>query len=1177
MNPGYSRTLGQKWHGPPSKSPDYKAGSILCSITIQPKTKAKGMIFYKFSALVSLKRSLKKIILVMKLTILFIVVGCLNIAAKGFGQHISLHESNARMETVFKKIEKQCEFRFYYRLEVLKDIGPIKVDLDKIALEVALDKIFEDKGLSYEIIDKVIVITEKKESPAKMPESRQREFLLKGRVVEDKSAAPISLVNISVKGTQRKTFSDKNGNFTIGVNTGETLVFSYLGFEKKEVAVKDATVLTIRLSESSQSLKEVVATGIFDRPKESYTGASTSFTSEDIAKVSNTSLLTALRTLDPSFQITENNNTGSNPNILPNVSVRGGNSLPDLNARSSSNLFNYANDINTPLFILDGFETTLQRIVDLDVSRIARVEILKDASATAIYGSRAANGVVVIETNRPKGGQLTVSYNVNMIVETPDISDYDLLNASEKLALEKSVGIYQSSANNTVNQALQYYYNARLAEVQSGVNTNWMALPLRNTVSQRHNIFVESGANGISYGLGGSYNQAKGVMKGSDRLNASGNSYIAYRLNTLTFRNEFSYSANKANNSPYGSFATYVRMNPYLTPYDANGGVKKQLEDIRNNLGGPIDPAQFPVVTNPIFNPTLHTIDQSKYTNLLNNFFVQLQATQWLRLSGRFAATKQTDESDLFLPAQHTSFINTPTFQKGSYVKAYGSSTSLEGSFSADVNKEFGKHLIFATLNANLSERSFETVSYMVNGFPNSRLDEIHLGRAYPADAKPQGSESLSRRAGVLSNVSYSYDNRFLFDLSYRLDGSSQFGTEMRFASFWSAGTGWNIHKETFMRNYAFIDRLKLRYSYGRTGSQNFASFLGISTSTYYTDRDYNGMVGTYLLGYGNPDLAWQVTNKGNVGLDLTLFKRLDLTANYFMENTKGSVATISSPPSVGFSSYTENIGDLRGKGWELNLGYKIISRPESRDYWSVLLRTFSVNRKIIKVSDNVKEINRRNSQGFGSTPLPRYAEGQSLTAIWAVPSLGIDPANGLEVFRNSSGGYTNAYDPSLQTIVGDTQSKMEGSIGSNLEIKGIGMSVFMRFRYGGQVYNQTLIDRVENVNIRTDNVDRRVLEQRWQKPGDVTFFKGLTNGGGVSTTPTSASSRFVQDDNLINCESLSVYYRLPESWNRKSRLKNTKVSIFTSNLFNISSVKRERGIDYPFSQTYSIQLQTSL
>lgn len=1108
----------------------------------------------------------------MRLTVYLLLLFTFQATARTDAQQVTLHAKEESLREVFRQIREQTGYSFMCTSQMLDQAQPVHLHVKNVPLQQALEKLFSGQPLQYDIVDKVVVVRYKTVLPEAAYEPPPN-MDIEGIVVDEKNNDPLTGAGVNIKGTERGALTDKYGRFVLrNVPPDAVLLVSFVGYETREVKPAKGGKLTIALKITASSMTDMVVTGLFNRPKENFTGAASSFTNDDLKKVSGISLLNALSALDPSFQLIENNSLGSNPNAMANVVLRGGNSLIDISQTTKTNLFNYNNSPNVPLFILDGFEVNLQRITDLDMNRVAKVDILKDAAATSIYGSRAANGVIVIETLRPQSGRLRVNYNANMVLEMPDLRAYDILDAREKLNLEKAAGYYdkETEGSPVAYQDLQVYYNTRLRAINSGVNTYWMSQPLRTSFAQRHNVYVEGGNNEMLYGITGSYNKSNGVMKGSDRQITSASTYLSYRVKNFMFRNELSLGFNTANNSPYGTFSQYVRLNPYLTPYDSTGGMKYYLENI-NTTTKPFDNP-----FNPLYNATLQLVDQSRYTTISNNFFLQWQTTQWLRLSARVAAQRQNDQADVFLPAQHTSFANTPTFQKGSYTKSYGTSSFLDASFSADLNQHVGKHLFFATINVNSRQSKFNTESVTAIGFPNPRLDQFVLGAGYAANTKPTGTENITRLVGLTSNLSYSYDSRYLLDLSYRLDGSSQFGSNRRAAPFWSAGIGWNLHKEAFFHAPDYLTRFKLRYSYGNTGSQNFSSFQGISTSTYYTSQEYRGVVGTYLMAYGNPNLAWQKTTKSNIGVDLTLFKRLDVTANYFVEKTAGSIASISTPPSVGFSSYMENTGDLESRGWELNTRLNLLNKRNSRDNWSVFVNMFSTRNKITRISNTIDALNKRNASLYATQPLPKYAEGRSTTVIWTVPSLGIDPATGEEIFLKRNGQLTNKYDPLDQTIAGDTRASVEGTWGTNFELRGIGLNVFFRYRMGGQAFNQTLIDRVENIDVANNNVDRRVSEARWMKPGDRTFFKGITTPDGLATGYTYASSRFVQNDNLLSCESLSLYYRLTDRLNKRLHVQNTRISFFMRELFRFSSIKRERGIDYPFSQSFTLQLQTT-
>lgn len=1133
----------------------------------------------------------KPLIQIMRITSLICIAAVISlqaIAATAKGQamkdvKLSFSLNNESVESAIKKIESETTFRFLYRTSDLKNIKPVTIGESSISVNDLMIRLLSSSELSFKQVEDMIVISRKP-----ITEIRKlivvADTVIRGTVYDGKSKDRVVGATVKLKNRSITVFTDANGNFRINAPVGAVILVSYIGYETQEITITKP-ILEIRLAESAQSLKGVVVTGIVNQSKSTFTGAARTFNAQELSKVSNNNVLIALRSLDPSFQIPENLLTGSNPNVLPDVVLRGGNTLVDTRQIGGADPFNYRPAPNEPLFILDGFETTLQRINDLDMNRIASVTILKDAGATAIYGSRGANGVIVIEQLRPIEGKFRVTYNASTVIETPDLSGYDLLNAKEKFDLEDRSMMFKDAFNNSQNQ-LDLIRENRLSAVSSGINTDWIAKPLRTGIGHKHNIYAEGGAEAVTYGLSLTYDQKNGVMKNSDRKTTTANSFLSYRVKNFQFRNDLTLNFNTSNNSPYGSFKQYTRLNPYWTPYDENGNLKVYLEEVIDPVTGLRTGAGItdfydnlngytgrPV--NPLYNASLNITDQTSFRGITNNFETRWQAKEWLRLTGRVAYTTQTDKSDIFLPAQHSSFANVATFSKGSYTQGSGDLQRIEGFLTAEANKNFGMHLLSLSATANIKENTNNTQLIRVEGFPNPNLDQLILGNQYPLFGKPTGTENISRSFGTLGRLAYTYDNRFLADATYRLDGSSLFGSDRRFAPFWSIGAGWNVHNEDFLVGSG-VKELRLRYTIGTTGSESFESFKGVTTSQYYTGNEYRGVIASYLLGFGNEALAWQKTLKQNIGVDMT-FNRFSISANYFVERTKGSIAFISSAPSSGFSGYYDNMGDVLNKGYELYGRFNIIESPSSRNNWSVFLNAFHVNNKIEKVSSTIKALNERANTIRSVVPLPRYAEGQSVNVIWAVKSLGIDPASGNELFQTRDGVVTNVYNPADQVIAGDATSDIKGTFGTNMEIDGIGLNLYFSFDFGGDSYNTTLVDRVENADVFMYNVDRRVSESRWQKPGDISFFRGVVDyTNNVNAPITYATSRFVQKNNFVTGTNASLYYRLSDKLNKRLGLQNTKITLFGGEFMRFASIKRERGIEYPFSRTYTLQLTTT-
>lgn len=419
----------------------------------------------------------------MKLTVFLILFGVLRLNASAYVQadSISLDLNNVTCKEALDAIKKQTNLDFFYNNQEINAVGKISVRCQNVSLEAALRQVL-GKNFTFRIVDNTVVIRpqERKPDPVKQQ-------VAKG-VVVDVQGLPLPGVTVLLKGTTLGTSTDMDGKFTFSFphTAGSVLQFSFIGMKTTEVIFSGQEELKIVLEEETTQMDEVVVTGIFERKSESFTGSATTYKKEDLKMMGSQNILQSLRTLDPSFHITPNNEFGSDPNKLPDIDIRGKTSIVNLKE-------DYAVDPNQPLFILDGFEVDLQTIVDLNMERVASVTILKDAASTAIYGSRAANGVVVVETKRPAPGTLRLSYNGDFTVQMPDLSDYNMMNAAEKLEFEWLTGYYTKTSNEEYLVDRMNLYNQRLRNVQSGVDTYWLSEPVRTGFSHKHNMYVEGG------------------------------------------------------------------------------------------------------------------------------------------------------------------------------------------------------------------------------------------------------------------------------------------------------------------------------------------------------------------------------------------------------------------------------------------------------------------------------------------------------------------------------------------------------------------------------------------------------------------------------------------------------------------------------------------------------------
>ncbi len=1086
-------------------------------------------------------------------------------------QSITLSGNNLTYKEIFSAIEQQTGYVAFYNKNVLQETRRIFINAKNQPLGAFLNNLFKNQGLEYIIKEKTIIIT-RKASPPPTPKSVTNYNVtdtvpyLKGSV-SGEGGARLEGAVVAYQNTQ--VLTNANGEFLIkGITDNTTLVISFVGYNTQLVTVrKNQQTVNIVMEVAENVLDKVtIGTGIFNKSVKSYTGAAVTVTAKELEQFGNRNLIVSLRNIDPSFNIIENNATGSDPNRLPDIQIRGNSSLPNIN-----NLDEIVG-LNTPLIILDGFQSTLRKMLDININDVESVTILKDAAATAIYGSRGANGVVVINTKLPKQGALKVSYRGDLSVEVADLSDYNLLGAREKLELENKVGLYNNPLVERDVQ-LKKYYNFLLNDVNSGVNTNWLEIPLRTGVGHRHNINLSGGAQAFRYSVSAQLNNTQGVMKGSGRNVFNGAVNLSYILKNVRFNNQLMISEGKSTESPYGSFSDYAKMNPYWKAYDDKGNALKFVGDPSNNL---FQSRWQSLPTSPLYNASLNGFDKTRVSEIINNTSLQWSILKGLQFRAQFGINKLTQQSDRFRPANHTAFANYATadlFRKGDY--AYGISNGLgyDGSLNLQYTQTFHlKHTLFAGVDYNIRQSQSSLNSFLAEGFTNPNADFMSMALQYAKDQKPGGSESLIRSVGLTGNINYIFDNRFFADASIRMDGSSQFGKNNRMAPFGSLGLGWNLHNESFLKHIKQIDRLKLRGSLGTTGSQNFSAYQALSTFQYYTNDRYFNLNGVYLMGIGNDDLKWQQTLKSNVGIDAEFFNsRLRLTADYYKSVTNNLLSSISLPASNGFSSYVENVGKMSNQGFEFKTTGFIISKPADRLFWSMSLGLIHNVNKIIETSQALKDVQKNRQMQTGDVFYPLFFEGYSTTAIWAVPSLGIDPSNGKEVYLDLNGNPTYIWSGTNLRAVGDANPNVLGNVSTMVRYKSFTFNAVFGYRFGGQLYNQTLISKVENADYKY-NVDARVYDQRWQKPGDKVFFKGL-----MVTGATSRTSRFVQDENTLTCQNISLQYE-PRAENIRKLLgvQNLLVMVSASDPFRFSSIRQERGILYPFSKQFFLSLNVT-
>lgn len=1082
---------------------------------------------------------------------------------------------DAAIEEVIKAVEAQSGYVVVYNNTLLKTVKRVTVTLRNVNAVEALNEALKGSGLHCKLVEDFLVIA-KEEVKAVQKDDEGRK--IEGKVT-DKDKQPLPGVTVLVKGTKLGVVTDTAGKFqlTLPLEKEVTLQFSFIGMKAQEVKIKDYKPLSIVLEEETTEVEEVVVNGIFQRKAGSFTGSALTMKGEDLKRVSNSNVFASLKNLDPSLMIFDNLEFGSDPNKMPTMALRGKTAF-DLGSDDIDLKGSYANDPNAPLFILDGFEASVQKIADLDMNRVESLTILKDASAKAIYGSKAANGVIVIETKKNTESSLRISYSGSVEIQAPDLSSYNLTNAAEKLEIEKDAGLYYDKNLSTLFN-LQKDYNKKLAAVVSGIDTDWLSKPLRNGVGTKHGISFEMGNERLNLIVGFSYNNVQGTMKGSDRTNYEGSVSISYRYKGLNFRDNLTITSNVANDSPYGAFSEYAVLNPYLSPYDEKGNLVQNASII---------PGADNFEPNPLYNASLNTKLQSKYIDVTNNLSVEWMIVMGWKVTGRFGITEKRVRADEFYPANHLkfrSYSGEDLFRKGSYQMNEGEEKRLSGDINMQFSQQFGdKHYVFANAGFTLSEAYYEELIYKAEGFPHDRMNDMMFARQYVKDTKPTGRESTIRDIAVLFAGNYAYDDRFLVDGSFRTSASSQYGKNNRWGQFWSVGVGWNMHNEAWLRD-SKIQQLKLRGSVGYTGAQSSEAYASLATYEYDLERVYMGFLGAKLKAMRNEDLKWKEKFDYNVGLDFNIGRLFSMKFDYYIGKTKNNLLDFDIPTYTGFKTVKENVGDVENKGFDLRLSITPWNMPRERAYFTITTAISRNKNKITGVSAAMQNYNDKQdevaSSIFYNKPVQKYYDGVSLDAIWAVRSLGIDPTNGQEIYLDKKGNRTYTYRVSDQVVCGDKLPDFQGTAGFMFSYKGIELNATFRFQYGAQMYNQTLVDKVENASLK-GNVDKRVYDGRWRNPGDLKPYKTLGNQWVAEESEykdekTQATSRFVQDRNELSLSSLRVGYDFwKHNFIKKVAMERLRVEFYMNDVFMLSSIKTERGTAYPFARSFNFAIQAT-
>ncbi len=1079
-----------------------------------------------------------KLLLTMKLTVvaLFLTV-FQGFALVMYGQiaKVNLKMENVSIKQVLNSIEDQTNFFFIYNGTLVDVERKVNVNIDNQNINDVLRKIFSGTDIKYEIDNRQILLS----SANEVSESgSQQQKSISGRVT-DFSGAPLPGVSVVVKGTTTGVITDMDGKYTVAkVPENATLQFSFVGMKTQEIAIAGKTTVNVRLEEGTVGIEEVVAIGYGTMKKSDLTGSVSTVKTQEINAVPSSNVLQSLTGRIAGVNISQN--TGA-PGSAMSIRIRGINSIQGG---------------NEPLYVIDGFPTNQSMLLSLNNSDIESIEILKDASSTAIYGSRGANGVVLITTKQGKAKKtqidLETSYGVQMLRKK-----LDLMNAKE----------YASFINETlVNGNLSPYFSQQ--EIDNlGKGFDWQNALFRNAPEKKISLNLNGGNDKTQFSLGGSFFGQDGIIRRSDynryslvlNLNHAINSKLSVNVSSKLSYVDTDKKDSGGGNRGAGIIGGTLSGPPTLTPYNEDG-TYRELK------------TAYPFISNSISNP-INALNEATSNTKENKILVNASVIYkpipelTVKIAGGIANNDAIGSSYLtnkFLGGFSSASMGTSRYR------------SLLNENTVSYDKTFNqKHKV--SLLAGFTYQDFVSTSLGGSGTGYvSDVTEIYDLGAAITPGIPSSGYSKSSLLSALTRLNYVYNDKYLATLSFRGDGASQYSEGNKWGFFPSGALAWRVSNENFFKNIPYISNLKLRTSWGVAGNQAIGAYTTLNTLNSDNSVFGDGLHVTYAPGTRLPqNLKWESTVTRNIGIDLGLWgNKVNLTADYYVKNTKDLLNTVGLPLSMGYTSTIRNIGEMQNKGFEFGIDASPINGVFK---WNVNLNV-SINRnKIKKLYNNQDILGGSIDVNLVQDYINILRQGQPVGRFWGYIEDGYDEKGQIK-FKDMDGDKQITMKD--KTFIGDPNPDFIYGMQSNMSYKNFELTFFIQGSYGNDIFNISSINSTLDYGIGL-NMPREVYLNHWT-PSNVNAKYPIPK---VSTN-VKASNRFVEDGSYIRLKNIELAYNINT---QKIGVEHIRFYVSGQNLLTITGYSWwdpevnslgsaiSQGIDYytyPTAKVFSMGIQ---
>ncbi len=1024
--------------------------------------------------------------------------------------YLSVQLENATLKELFDIIEEKFDYSFLIRNNDIDLNERVTLDITNKSVEEILTNALKKQNAKFEVNNNRIIIYKSSNSkPAKVAEAQiaQQTIKVSGTVTDAVTGEPVIGANVIVKGTTNGTSTDFDGNFELEVPANATLVVSYIGYLSTEVTATTAR-MTIRIKEDTQSLEEIVVVGYGVQKRESLTGALQTLDNEKLTNISDPSIQNLIAGKAPGVLVAPGD---GRPGSAGNIIIRGKASL---------------NGTSDPLYVVDGVIVgNSPEYASVNPMDIESMTILKDAASTAIYGSQGANGVILITTKSAKAGdKVTVNASVRVGFTKLSNGKVNMMNGAELYDFFKSFSNQESISFTRWNESLR------------NSNFSWWDLATQTGISQDYNVSISGGTEKLKSYLSVGYFDETAAVKGYDYGRYNFRLRSEYKpFNFLTIKPSISGNKRDIDNREYSVTAMYKNL-PWDSPYMEDGSITPHRSSTW------VDNTN----TNYLYDLQWNYNKSTTYS-FMGNLDFDVKITDWLT----FASVNSYNFDQWQRLSYQDPRSNAGMGVNGRLQENTDTRQRRYTNHMLRFNKTFDvKHAVTAVAAYEFNDYRYKSVEAIGTGF----ISGFEILDVTTKPEKVGGTIIEDAMQSFLFRGTYAYDNKYLFEASFRRDGASNFGDNAKYGNFFSFSGGWNIHREKFMEDYSWLDQLKLRASYGSNGNRPETRYpqydLYAVDETY---NRYNEQPGAFISQIGNRDLTWEKTYTLGVGLDVSVFDRVRATFDFYNKVTDNVLHKVPTSAYTGVTSIWQNIGEIQNTGFEMTLGADIIRNKDW--YWSVDFNLGTNKNEVKKLYEGLDQIIEDNFGGPAGSISRIVKPGHNIDTWYTREWAGVNPDTGAPQWYKTQDGervITETYSQADQVILGTFTPDLFGGFSTNLAWRNIDLNAVFTYSIGAEIYNYSR-QEYDSDGTYTDRNQMKLQKDwsRWEKPGDIATHPLPAYGN--QSKANMVSSRYIEDADYLKLRSLTIGYNfsLPKYYISNLRLFFTAENVFTITPFS--------------------------